>query len=147
MPTPTHTTVPTVAATPTSDPIAGFAADLRPIFAGDLAAARGLPRYTLQLWLDPDQRVLTGTEQIIFPNTGGAPLEDIVLRLYPNFPRDLFGKGGDVRMDIMGAAVDGRAVAAQYLAQRTAVQLPLNQPLQPGAVARLDLSFTATIVP
>jgi aminopeptidase N len=143
------TPTPTIAAppTPTPDPLDAFAADLRPAFVADLAANRDLPRYWLRLWLNPAERTMTGTVEIRFPNTTGESLDDVALRLYPNFPRDLFGKGGDVRMDVTGAAVDGQPVVARYTAERTAVLLPLPRPLAPGSVAQLALSFTATIVP
>jgi aminopeptidase N len=137
----------TLPATATPDPNAPFAVALRPEFAGDLAATAGLPRYDLKLRVDPANRALAGVEQIVVPNRTGAPLDDVGLRLYPNFPRDVFGKGGDVRMDITGAAVDGRPVEARYAAQRTAALIPLAPPLEPGQSATLAITFTATIAP
>ena len=83
----------------------------------------------------------------MYHNRSGGPLADIALRLYPNFPRDVFGKGGDTRMDITGASVDGQPVTASYTAQRTAVLLSLPQPLAPDAATTLAVSFTATIKP
>jgi aminopeptidase N len=118
---------------------------MRPGFEGDVAAATGLPRYHLRLWADPRGGVLTGTEQIDFTNRTDAPLADIALRLYPNFSRDVFGRGGDLRMEVTSAAVAGQPVAASYAAQRTAVLLPVGQPLVPGASTTVAVTFTATL--
>src|SRR4051812_16741952 len=74
-------------------------------------------------------------------------LTDLALRLYPNFPRDVFGKGGDVRMDVTGASIDGLASTFDYAAQRTAVVLPFETALAPGQSATVAISFTATIAP
>lgn len=125
---------------------AAFAAAMRPQFVGDIALNWGMPRYDLQLWLTPASGVLTGTEQIRYTNRTGAPLNDIALRLYPNFPTDVFGKGGDVRMDVTEAAADGQAIAPRLVAQDTAVLLDLPQPLGPGASTTLALSFRASII-
>lgn len=125
---------------------AAFAAAMRPAFAGDIARNQGMPRYDLQLWIAPASGVLTGTEQIRYTNRTGAPLNDIALRLYPNFPTDVFGKGGDVRMDVSDVTAGGQAIAPRLVAQDTAVLLDLPQPLGPGASTTLALSFTASIV-
>ena len=122
-------------------------AGLRPAFAGDIAAHPDLPRYDLRLQLDPARRTLLGQEQIRYVNTGETALDSIALRLYPNFPRDVFGRGGDVSMRIDGAAVDGQAVAPQPAAKGTAALLPLAQPLAPGASATLTISVTTTVRP
>lgn len=124
-----------------------FIAAMRPAFASDIAAAVDLPRYTLRIRIDPDQRRLAGSVAILYPNRTGVQLEELALRLYPNFPRDVFGDGGDMRMDITGAAVDGLPVGAHYAAERTAVLLPLPRPLLPGESTTLHVEFSATIEP
>lgn len=115
--------------------------------AGDMDGLAELPRYDLHMWVDTEQAVVTGTEQIVFPNRSDATLSDIALRLYPNFPADVFGKGGDTRMDVTGAAIAGQPAAMRYAAQRTAVLVDLPAPLAPGAATTLNLTFTATIKP
>jgi aminopeptidase N len=127
--------------------LADFGLAVRPAFADDIAANAGLPRYDLKMWIDPAEGVLTGTEQIFFANRAAAPLDHVALRLYPNFPRDVFGKGGDVRMDVTDASIDGQPAEIRYAAQRTAVLLPFAQPLGPERSATLVVSFTATIKP
>lgn len=138
---------PARSAPPAQSPLDEFAPAMRPAFAGDIAASAGLPRYRLRLWASPATRALTGTVQIEYPNRSGEPLADVALRLYPNFPRDVFGSGGRVRMDVTGATVGGQPVEVRYAAGRTAVLLPLPAPLEPGAWASLALTFTATIRP
>jgi hypothetical protein len=113
----------------------------------DIAAGADLPRYDLRFWIEPAAGVLTGTARLDMPNHTGGPLADVALRLYPNFPADVLGKGGDTRMDVADAAVDGRPAVFEYAAERTAVVLPLVPPLPAGARATIVLTFTATIVP
>jgi hypothetical protein len=120
---------------------------MRPEFAGDIAANPRLPRYDLRIAIDTGAGVLTGSEQIIFTNQTGAPLDDIALRLYPNFPQDVFGKGGDVRMDVTGAAIEGAPAEIHSAAQRTAVLLELPRSLEPGATTTVNITYTATIRP
>lgn len=145
--TPPPTSAPLPTLTPSPDPLTDFAAAMRPMFAGDIAANTQLPRYHLRMWIDPAVGVITGTGQISFSNQSGAPLGDVALRLYPNFPRDVFGDGGDVRMDVTGATVAGQPVEIHYAAQDTAVLLPFARPLDPGRSTTLAITFTATIKP
>jgi len=120
---------------------------MRPAFASDVKTYADLPRYDLKMWVDTESGVLTGTEQISFSNRTNTPLGDIALRLYPNFPADVFGKGGDVRMDVSAAAVDGQAADTHYAAQQTAVLLAVPHPLDPGATTTLSITYTATLRP
>lgn len=135
---------------PTAVPVPpqpNYAAAMRAPFVGDIAALPNLPRYTMRLRVDPDAQTITGTVQLVYTNTTGVPLDSIALRLYPNFPQDLFGSGGDTRMDITAVAVQGQPVAFQYAAQDTAVLLPLLAPLAPQQGTQLEVAFTANIKP
>lgn len=144
---PLPTATPSSAASPLPDPLAVFTAALRPAFVGDIAAQQDLPRYRLQLWISPAEQILTGTEQIDLRNMTAVALADIALRLYPNFPRDLFGKGGDVRMTVTSVSAEQQRAQFNYAAQDTAVLVPLPQSLAPGARTTLQVSFTATLQP
>ena len=146
-PSPTPKPSPTPEPSPTPDPLAEFVPAMRAGLAADLAANRDLPRYELRMWVDPATSVLTGTEQIVLTNRGDAPLPDVALRLYPNFPTDVFGKGGDVQLEITGAAIDGLPAEPKLLAQDTAALLTLPEPLAPGQAATITVGFTATIRP
>src|SRR6266540_1369142 len=145
--TATATAQPTAQPTATPDPDADFARAMRPAFASDVKTYADLPHYDLRMWIDTETGVLTGTEQISFSNRTSATLGDIALRLSPNFPADVFGKGGDVRMDVTGAAVAGRPAKVDYAAQQTAVLLALPRPLEPGAATTLSVTYTATLRP
>lgn len=118
---------------------------MRPLFANDITTYHNLPTYDLHMWISPEQGNLVGSEQIVFPNTTGVPLYTIVLRLYPNFPKDVFGRGGNVHMEITSTQVEGKTVVSTYAAQQTALQIPLPQALLPGQSTTLDITFSATV--
>jgi aminopeptidase N len=120
---------------------------MRPALAADIGAIAGIPRYNLKLEVDPAAGMLSGSEQVTFSNLMPEPLADVALRLYPNFPRDVFGKGGDVRMDVSGVSIAGQRAAFDYAAQRTAVVIPLVPALASGQSTTVAISFMTTIVP
>lgn len=132
----------------TSDSTSPHTKALRAIFANDVAQQQSIrPHYTLDLQIYPDSGFLMGEEQIWYPNQTGDPLSEIVLRLYPNFPRDVFGNGGDVRMDVLSVAVEGKPMSSTLLMHNTALRIPLETPLLPGDALSLSVSYSATIVP
>jgi aminopeptidase N len=105
------------------------------------------PRYELAIDVDTTSGRLTGQMALDYTNRTGTTLKDIVLRLYPNYPKDIFGDGGDVRMDVQNVRVDGTTVKVALEAGATAVRLPLPRSLAPGATTRVELSWSATIKP
>jgi hypothetical protein len=105
------------------------------------------PRYDLQIDVDTGARVLRGHMRLQFTNRTGAALGDVVLRLYPNFPRDVLGSGGDSRMDIANVRAGGAAVSPSYEAGRTAARIPLPGAAQPGAGIEIELDWSATFQP
>ncbi|HSH79539.1 MAG TPA: M1 family aminopeptidase [Herpetosiphonaceae bacterium] len=104
-------------------------------FAPDLNAFN---RYRMDLALDPDQALLTGTQTLDFTNRTGAPLPDLVFHLYPNLP-DFEG-----RLEITCAAVDGAAVRPLLEDDDWKLRLPLPVPLAPDASTQVTLRFTTT---
>lgn len=144
---PTATAAPTATLAPTADPFIVWRTALRSSAAADLAAHADVPHYDLSLSIVPDQRMLTGTMQLDYRNRTGETLSEIVLRLYPNFPRDVLGGGGDVRMDVTRVLVDGQQRDVQYAAEDTAVVVPLAPVLAPDASAIISVDFNATIRP
>ncbi len=126
----------TDAGLPSAAPGAGLAAR---------ADAADFPRYDLSIDVDTAARTLTGHEHLQFKNRTGAALADIVLRLYPNFPEDMLGSGGDTRMDLSNVRVAGAPASMRYEAGRTAARIALATELQPGAEVGLDLDWRATI--
>jgi hypothetical protein len=125
-----------------------FSAAMRPSFAADIGLYCGdCPQYFLQLWVSPAEASLQGIAEVHFLNTTYRPLNEIVFRLYPNFPMDVFGNGGTTQMQVTAASVQGQPVEAQYVAQQTALRVPLLQPLPHRAATTLVLTFTATLEP
>lgn len=129
-----------------------------PLLAADYSAAMraglaqeaqraDMPRYDLDLTVDPQAKRLSGTLRLSVPNTTGTTLKDVVLRLYPQFPPDIFGDGGDVTMDVRDVVVQGVATEPRYEARRTALRLPLPQPVGVNGTITLSLSYQANIVP
>ncbi len=162
---PTNTTVPVEVAEPLLPPStptqaipdekpalpqaldATYAQAMRTEFVSDIADYQYLiPRYHLRISIYPNQRYLEGIATIIVPNRTSTELDNIVLRLYPNFPQDAFGKGGNTTMDVTNVTIDGSPVVKSSIAQSTAVMLPFNEPLQPNAWATIEVAFTATFV-
>jgi hypothetical protein len=125
--------------------VADYGAAMRPGFAAD-AKRTDLPQYDLDLTVDPKGRRLNGTMQLSFPNTTGITLRDVVLRLYPQFPPDIFGDGGDITMEVSEIVVGGVPTKAAYEARRTALRLPLPAPIAPNEVVSLSLRYSANIV-
>jgi len=122
------------------------AAAMREGFAAD-TENDDLARYDLDIAVDPQARRLSGTLRLRYVNLTGSELDDLVLRLYPNFPADIFGDGGDVSMSVADVTVGGSPAAATLEAQRTALRVPLGAPLADGAAVELGLSFDASFQP
>lgn len=102
------------------------------------------PRYDLQIDIDPASRRMSGHMQLTFTNRFGVTLPDAVLRLYPNFPADLFGDGGDVAMDVTNIRVDGIAVAPTVEARGTALRIALPHAAEPGATIKIEADWSAS---
>lgn len=147
LPTPTNTPpLPTATPKPSANSdLSEFTAGLLPQFADDVNNNVDLNRYYLKISIEPSQKMLHGSEQIIFHNTTGVAFKNVALRLYPNFPKGALGNGGNVHSQIISASVDSTSVTPQYTAQNTAVLLPFATPLPPDASVTLEVSFTATI--
>lgn len=111
------------------------------------AVESNVPRYDLAIDVDTQARKLTGHMLLQFGNRTGATLQDVVLRLYPNFPPDLFGDGGDVRMDVRNVKANGSPASAAYEAGRTVARIPLPAPVEPGAGVSIELDWNATMRP
>jgi aminopeptidase N len=74
-----------------------------------------------------------------YTNTESTPLDALYFRLYPNLP----GYGG--RMTVEQVMLDGTLVETTLEAQESALRVPLDSPLAPGAVADLTLWFSETL--
>ncbi|NJN16516.1 MAG: M1 family metallopeptidase [Oscillochloris sp.] len=130
------TTAPAATAAPQEDSfLVRQKAALRPENAADLAAAAGWDRYTIIAAINPAERTIIGTAQVIVTNRTAAPFSTIWFHLYPNHP-DFGG-----RLDVASATIDGTPVASRTMHGDTLFGLDLPQPLAPGAVATVDLGF------
>jgi hypothetical protein len=127
-------------------PPANYAAAMRPAFADDVKRP-DLPQYDLDLTVDPRARRLNGRVLLRFRNSTGSTLNDVVLRLYPQFPRDIFGDGGNIKMDVSNIVVQNVATGGSYQARRTALRIALPEPVPPGGSIALSLDYTANIEP
>jgi hypothetical protein len=144
---------PTSAPPPTSAPeptavarLTPYADAMRPQFIGDVERP-DLPHYTVHMDINPVGAELRGTLDLLFRNMTSVTLPNAVLRLYANFPRDVFGDGGMGAIVVANVHVNGQAVQPSYIAQRTAIQLPFPQKLAPGGDVRISLSWSAQIAP
>lgn len=101
-----------------------------------------LPLYTIDVRLDLDTLTFEGSEEVIYFNRTNAPLQDIVLRLYPN-ARQL-NVQGTRNLVVSNVRVNGEEVQAQELSATT-LRIPLGGELAPGAATRLELGLRGMI--
>ena len=106
--------------------------------------APAIPTYVLNMDVDTGAGRLTGHLRLDFTNRTGAPLRDVVLRLYPNYPQDTFGDGGNLRSEVSNVQAGGQPATFGYEASRTAVRIPLPAAAAPGAPVRVELDWSAT---
>lgn len=126
---------------PRPDPYADLRAGWAPGFALAEAELAALPSYSITVRVDPraQPQQYTGTLELLWPVTGGAPWNELYFRTYPN----LYAFGGNLR--VTGAQVDGITVNFWPAAEGTAVLLDLVKPLQPGNAAHIWLSFAGEV--
>ena len=127
------------AAPAAADPFAAYRPALKPEFQSDLAAAGAMPRYTISATLDVDALVLTGTAQIVVPNTSPDPWPHLIFRLYPMLQH----YGGN--LVVMSALVDGEPGTFDYTNDNTALRVDLDRPLLPKQSAVVQLSWRLDI--
>ena len=93
--------------------------------------------YQLTLTLSPEGGSYQGEAQITIENRTGAPLADVVFRLFPN-ANHIYGG----RLTVSRATVDGQSLPPETsLEDDTALRLTLFEPLAPAAVVVINLSF------
>ena len=83
----------------------------------------------------------SGSAAITFTNPSDPPLNDLVLRLYPNAPL-LFGG----QLTVTSAQVNQTELTQEtFLEDHTAVRLTLAQPVAAGETIQLQLNFTGSL--
>jgi hypothetical protein len=145
----TATLAPTPAtATATGSPLSGlpdwrdwgnYRAALRPDAQPALETLPNPVQYRIDVTFDPDEQQLVGQQWIHYTNPGTEPLTALPLRLYPNL------RTAPPNVTVSDVTVDGTAVATELAAEDTAVLVPLDPPLAPGASTDIYLEFTANV--
>ena len=97
------------------------------------------PRYTASLDIDPVARTVGGSLSVDF--TPDQPIDDIVVRLWPNGPRPA---SGGVSMEISNVTIDGESVEPVF-ENPTTVQLPLAETLGSGDTATIAMDFSGLV--
>ncbi len=127
-PTPVVSTVepptPTPAATPTATPTPLPAGVYRPTQAS----------YRIEVELDYWGHSLQAREQLIFTNTLGLTLTDLLLNAPPNRSAGAF--------TLPSLTVDGKR--AVYALEGTSLRVTLPEPLPPGRATTLEMAFSVT---
>jgi hypothetical protein len=142
--TPTPPPIPSYTPTPPPTrgpaPVSDHAPALRPEFTADLNLFPNAPRYEIELIVDIDVAyslvTITGHQRVDYTNAEDVPLDVLYLRLFPNTP----GYGG--AMEVTSILLDGEVAAPTVELEGSALRLPLDPPLEPGARRELALDFT-----
>ncbi len=121
------------------DPLAVYRPALRPAAQRDLTLVQPISRYYIEATVDVSNLRLSGRERLVVANTNDMELPEVYLRLYPNLPQ----YGGQMR--IQKVMLEGLEVPFAYVAERTAIKIPLVHPIPAGGLTTLDLSFTVDI--
>lgn len=124
---------------PAADPYADVRMSWAPGFAMSDAELDALPSYSITVRIAPSEKQYSGTLDLRLPNAGAAPLRELFFHTYPN----LYVFGGS--LSVTSASVDGILVNYGTAVERTAVQLSLVEPLQPGKSANIRLSFAGIL--
>ncbi len=150
-PRPTST-LPAPQTTPTPQPtlasaLGGFSdsAGMRPEFAGDVEQFPSATRYTLEVTVHFNaggSATLEGREHIHFTNPQSAPLDELVLMLWPNEPNQYLST-----LRLSNVRVNGEGVEFELEHGSLAARIPLAAPLAPGASLEVSSEFTVDAFP
>lgn len=97
----------------------------------------GAPIYHMAIEIGDDLVQIQGNQEVLYTNRTGGPLEAIYFHLYPNLT------GG--ALTISGLRVNGSPVVPTYQLRDSAMEVPLNSPLQPGDQAVIAMEFAVTV--
>jgi aminopeptidase N len=98
-----------------------------------------IPAYVIQAALSDDGSDLDGRLTVTVPNAGPTAWPDLVFRLYPNMPQYA------AHISVSDVAAEGRSLAAEYIADATALRIVLPQPLAPGDSATITMQFNVEL--
>ncbi|WP_224244084.1 M1 family aminopeptidase [Hyalangium gracile] len=94
-----------------------------------------LPLYRVQLDVDPTKREVTGKVQVEVL-ARKRTLSELFLRLTPN--------ASGRKVTLSDAKLDGQPVALER-PEPTLIRIPVNPPLEPGALAKLEVTLQASV--
>jgi len=152
----THPPTPTLLPAPTSTVLSLASPQPHPTIAWDdqplqemallSAAHAGLDsldhptRYKLDFTLDMDGPRLSGRADVLYTNNEDIALHELYFRLFPNMD-DEQGGGTEIEQITVGS----EPVEPQFKLDRTAMRLPLEPPLAPGASVEVGLDLQVTV--
>ncbi len=116
---------------------APFSADITT--ASTQAALADTPVYHIDLRLSDDLQLLTGYQEIYYPNQTGVTLNDLVLRLFPNLT------GATMVVNVLRLNGAEISVSGRLEQQESILRVPLAGGLEPGAAVVVSLNFTLSI--
>ncbi|MBI5928235.1 MAG: M1 family metallopeptidase [Chloroflexi bacterium] len=118
-----------------------FSPAMQPEFQQDIAALPNIPQITLAatLVITEQQASISGNLEVIYTNTSTDTLNEMVFRLYPNYP----SYGGQAA--ISNAQINGTAVTPALDSTASIVSLPLTTPLAPTEQVAVSMDFTSTV--
>jgi hypothetical protein len=112
--------------------------------------------YTIRASINPENRVLTGSETIVYYNRSPDTLKEIVIKLYQDLNKPGIARNFDLPPEALTEGVviskfkmNGRDidVSNSFNAQRfeTNLEVMLDEPLYPSASVRLEIDWSFTI--
>jgi aminopeptidase N len=122
-----------------TDVFAPYRPAVKSEFQHDFTHMADAPRYALDVTVDADVSMLTGTAQIEVTNTTTDPWRFLVFRLYPALEQ----YGGD--MTILSVLIDDRPATFVYQAENTAIRLDLPEALDPDRSLTAKLAWRLSI--
>jgi len=138
-PVPPTPTVPSTA-TPSALPLeVSQEAALLPEFESHLADLPQATRYAITVTLEEEEQLLQGEAHVHYTNTEAVPLDELVLRLFPNLP------GQNSGLELTDLQVAGHPAEVNYRLEESAAHLPLKPPLDPGQALTLTMAFQTRV--
>jgi hypothetical protein len=130
-----------------------------------LPVPEGLPRYDLDVRIDPANRLAQAREWVTFTNRSAAPVEELVFHVYPRYqvpesdkavlsktlevlrlsPAEAMDQRGR-RANVQAVRVRGQAVSVAFDDHDgTLMTVPLPEPLPPGETVTAEIEFAVEL--
>jgi hypothetical protein len=110
---------------------------LRTVAQPVLIQLENAPRYILDLDIDYDHKSFRGQSRVEFTNTEATSLDRLYFRLFPN-GKQSYGDGALLLDELL---INDQKVPAYYSLNDSAVEIPLDQPIEPGEHLVVDFIF------